>query len=237
MRIVVWNIQQGGGARLGAIEAELARHDADLIVLNETRLTAPTAALRASLGAAGYRHQRAPAQGPAQNSILIASRRPLSVRPTRGLPPALAHRLLRCSCAGLDIVAAYFPAAPPHIMRFYDTLLPHAASWVPRPALLLGDLNSGLNACDTEKGRFSGEPGMRALMAQGWTDAWRHVHADRREYTWVSQHGNGYRIDHGFVSPSCLPALRGAVYEHGARESGASDHSLLRLELAWPPGG
>jgi hypothetical protein len=37
MRLLAWNIRQGGGSRLTAICEALARHDADVLVLSEYR--------------------------------------------------------------------------------------------------------------------------------------------------------------------------------------------------------
>ena len=37
LRLLAWNIRQGGGARLAAIAEALARHDADILVLSEYR--------------------------------------------------------------------------------------------------------------------------------------------------------------------------------------------------------
>ena len=37
VRLLAWNIRQGGGARLPVIGEALARHDADVLVLSEYR--------------------------------------------------------------------------------------------------------------------------------------------------------------------------------------------------------
>jgi len=70
----------------------------------------------------------------------------------------------------------------------------------------------------------------------GWIDTWRHVHGRASEYTWYSRRrgglsGNGYRLDHAFVTPTLLPFVRDCRYSHAEREAGLSDHSLLILEI------
>ena len=37
MRVLAWNIRQGGGARLAGIAAAIAAHDADVLVISEYR--------------------------------------------------------------------------------------------------------------------------------------------------------------------------------------------------------
>jgi exonuclease III len=79
--------------------------------------------------------------------------------------------------------------------------------------------------------RFSGQPGLERLLGAGWTDGWRHLNGQRREYTWYSHHGNGFRIDHTFLSPSALPRLKAARYDHAPRRRKVSDHSMLWVEI------
>jgi len=70
------------------------------------------------------------------------------------------------------------------------------------------------------------------LLAAGWTDAWRSLHPDVREFTWYNRRsGNGFRIDHALLSPLMAPRLRTAAYLHTTRTSGATDHSGLLVEL------
>lgn len=70
------------------------------------------------------------------------------------------------------------------------------------------------------------------MVAAGWTDAWRSLHADVREFSWYNRSsGHGFRIDHALLSPRPAPRLRTAAYLHGARTSGATDQSGLLVEL------
>jgi endonuclease/exonuclease/phosphatase family metal-dependent hydrolase len=52
-----------------------------------------------------------------------------------------------------------------------------------------------------------------------------------REFSWYSTRGNGFRIDHAFLSPA-LAARAGEIrYSHDERFTGLSDHSALILDL------
>jgi len=234
MHIVAWNIRHGGGRRIAAIHESLAEKDADIIVLTEARLTPPTRELRRQLQSIGYLHQHGAGTRAAQNSVLIASKLPLLAQSIPSISPGESHRALQCSWSGLRIVAVYFPATLGAIRSFYNEILSHAEAWRLHPTLLLGDFNSWAGELDAESKPFRPSEGMKALLAQGWTDGWRHLHPDRKEYTWFSDRGNGFRIDVGFLSPQVLPALISAAYEHGPRLAGGSDHSMLSLKLAWP---
>jgi hypothetical protein len=76
MRLLAWNIRQGGGSRLPRIADALKRHDADIAVLSEYRggLSAPR--LCAALHALGYRYATTLVPPPSCNGVLVAARRP-----------------------------------------------------------------------------------------------------------------------------------------------------------------
>ena len=68
----------------------------------------------------------------------------------------------------------------------------------------------------------------------GWVDAWRDRNPEGREFTWFSPRPdqNGFRLDHAFLSPTLASRLRDVRYDHSTRESHASDHSALVVDLA-----
>lgn len=72
----------------------------------------------------------------------------------------------------------------------------------------------------------------RRLLAQGWTDAVRHLHPDESIYTFWDYFRNawgrnaGLRIDHLLLSPAAAPRLREAGVDRDVRgREGASDHA------------
>ena len=66
LRLLAWNIRQGGGTRLAAIAAALARHEADILVISEYRGGDSASRLREALTGLGYRHQTDLAPPPAE---------------------------------------------------------------------------------------------------------------------------------------------------------------------------
>ncbi len=86
---------------------------------------------------------------------------------------------------------------------------------------------------DEEGATFIAADRFAALSEQGWIDTWRAKHGSKREFSWFSAKGNGFRVDHAFASPSLAPRIVSVEYVHSSREGVAapSDHSALTLEI------
>ena len=81
-------------------------------------------------------------------------------------------------------------------------------------------------------------PPYAALLAQGWTDALRHLHPDETIYTFWDYFRNAYarnaglRIDHLLLSPAIAPRLASAgVDRHVRGWEKTSDHAPTWIEL------
>jgi exodeoxyribonuclease III len=133
--------------------------------------------------------------------------------------------------------------------RWMERLLVHAQALMDsgRDVILAGDFNvvpTNFDIYNAGSWRFDAvlQPETREkyarLLAQGWTDATRHLHPDRRIYTfWVNEaafHRNaGFRMDFLLLTPSLVPRLRMAEVdaEHRGREK-PSDHAPVWISLA-----
>ncbi len=98
-------------------------------------------------------------------------------------------------------------------------------------ALAAGDFNTCRPYLD-EAGAIDRTAHYMDKMAEiGFCDLWRRRNPELREYSWFSTRGNGFRIDHAFLSDA-LAARTGMIrYSHEERLAGISDHSPLILEL------
>lgn len=98
--------------------------------------------------------------------------------------------------------------------------------------LLVGDFNTGL-ALDTTGEEFACPEYIQELVDMGWIDTWRHLHADKREYTWQSPpHWFSMRLDYVFLSPMLASRLVMAQHNHSLRlEEKLSDHSMLIVDI------
>lgn len=173
-----------------------------------------------------------PGAGAYPYTVAITSRLPAESAslPLHGVPEAAS--LAEIVVAGISIAAAYFPLGDLHVPFWQTRFLPYAATRMERPALIAGDWNTGRRAIDISTRPVPGEAEFAAFSESGWVDAWRAVHADEREYSFVSPAGNGFRLDHAFLSRSLAPRLLGADYIHTTRATAVSDHSALFVRLA-----
>ncbi len=235
MRVVALNIQHGGGRRTRAIADAILAAEPDVVVLSEFHASPTGSKLLKLLAGAGLSEQAhgEPVATDYPNTVAVASRLPLT---NARLPLAESstnrQRVLEVDVGGLMLGAVYFSLGKPKVAFWRDEFLPYAASRIDRLSLLIGDWNSGRHYVDEAGATLHGAAEFEAMTDTGWVDAWRSLRPAGREYTWYSAHGNGFRLDHAFLSPSLAPRLVSSAYRHETRTRGVSDHSALVVELA-----
>ena len=104
MRLLAWNIRQGGGSRLPRIADALKRHDADVVVLSEYRGGPSAPRLCAALHALGYRHATTLVPPPSRNGVLVAARRPFRGHGGVDMRLPEPYRMVRVDFATLQLV-------------------------------------------------------------------------------------------------------------------------------------
>ena len=62
-------------------------------------------------------------------------------------------------------------------------------------------------------------------------DAYRVVRPHDSDHSWFGRSGNGYRIDHVFVTTQHRAQVRGCGYLHAPRQQGLTDHAAMTLTL------
>jgi len=231
MRILTLNILRGGNQRIAALVAALRSHDADVLVLPEYRANDAGRRLASLLAGAGYGHWADADPPPHTNSVAVASRLPFGAvtRPLEG--NANAHRVLEVEVGSFTLGAVYFPLNLPKVAFLREQFLPLAASRVDQPYAFVGDWNTGRHYVDETGATFFGVAEFESLLAAGWTDAWRSLRPFAHEYSWYSNAGNGFRLDHALLSPSLTPALVAAEFSQQERLDRATDHAALVVDL------
>ena len=231
LRVLTWNIRQGGGTRLPPIAAALAQHAADVLVISEYSGGKSGERLRAALAAIGYPHATASTPPAGGNGVLIAARQPFddggSV--TEAVPDPC--RMVRAYFGALRIYGIYMPNLVKKVPYWEALIAALAAEPLQAEALAIGDFNTCRAYVD--------EPGaidicahyMDAVEAIGFCDLWRRRYPEIREFSWYSTRGNGFRIDHAFLSPALAARAGDVEYSHDERLRGLSDHSALILDL------
>jgi exodeoxyribonuclease III len=234
MKVMTLNVCHSGPDSAHAIAAAILANDVDVALLTEFKVGTGGDRLLSALAAGGLTEIIAgpPGAGAYPYTVAIASRLPAEAAalPLDGLQEAAS--LAEVVVGGISITAAYFPLGDLHVPFWQTRFLPYTTTRMDRPALVAGDWNTGRRAIDISTRPVPGEAEFAAFSSSGWVDAWRAVHADEREHSFVSPAGNGFRLDHAFLSPSLAPRLLGADYIHATREKGVSDHSALLVSLA-----
>ena len=132
---------------------------------------------------------------------------------------------------GVNLLAAYF-ALSERKKPLFDFLLNLPPQYLEGSSMIVGDFNTGLPHEDEKGNTFACADEFRALLGQGWIDAWRSRNSTVREFTWYSRQGNnGFRLDHALASPELNQRISKIRYSHAERESKVSDHSALVVDI------
>jgi exodeoxyribonuclease-3 len=190
-------------------------------------------------------------------AILAKDREPLLTR--KGLPgdpDDLHSRYIEAVVDGVLIGSLYLPNGNPapgpkydYKLRWFKRLQGYARELLELeiPAALIGDFNvmpTDLDVYKPERWRDDAlfRPEVRKaysdLLAQGWTDAIRHLHPNERVYTFWKYWRNsferdaGLRIDHILLSPLATPWLKSASVCRSPRAwEHTSDHAPVMIEI------
>jgi exodeoxyribonuclease-3 len=231
MKLVTLNIQHGGGKRVPGILDYLSPQNADVIVLTEFRENTNACILRSELGAAGFTQFAAASISPRGNSVCIFSKRAFVPRTYPELPPQDRHRLISAHFDGLAVFGVYFSQNKSKAGLFQFLVngrhRPTEAAY-----FVVGDFNTGLHRIDEAGASFHCTEDFVALSRSGLVDSWRSRNLQEKVFSWYSNHGNGFRIDHVFSSPEADKTIQSVQYDHTPRESGVTDHSALVIEYS-----
>ena len=229
LKILSWNIQQGGGSRKVSIAKACTRLNAQVLVLSEFRNNDNGAYLRQQFLQAGYRYQVFTAAHTEDNRVGIFSQIPYVLSQLySGVDPAYDANIATVTFEAFTVCGMYLPHKKHH--RLFDVL--QDLTLIDLPCIMVGDFNSGINYMDQVGNSFWYEDEFKKLLRSGMVDAWRHLNgAEYKDYSWYSHQGNGYRYDHTLVSSSLVPIIKSCHYLHQWREEKLSDHSPMLLEL------
>jgi exonuclease III len=231
LRVLAWNIRAGGGTRLGAITDAVAQHDADVLVLSEFRGGDAGKRLREALARLDYRHTTTLTPPPGRNGVLIASRRRFREHGPVDTALPEPYRLLRIETAGVHLTGVYMPNLR-HKVPYWQTLIDNLSPPDDgRHAIAIGDFNTCRAFVDEAGAIDATAYFMDRIEAAGFRDLWRWRYPEGREFSWYSTRGNGFRIDHAFLSARLAARAGDIRYSHDERLAGISDHSPLLLDL------
>lgn len=255
MKIATFNVN-GVNGRLELLLRWLGEARPDVVCLQELKAPDekfPVAAIEAAGYGAIWQGQKS------WNGVAILARGATPVESRRGLPGDAddAHsRYIEAVVDGILIGCLYLPNGNPapgpkfdYKRRWFARLADYAAELIELdlPVVLAGDFNVMPADIDVYKPQrwvkdalFRPEvrAAFRELVAQGWTDALRHLHPGVPIYTFWDYFRNAYsrnaglRIDHLLLSPGLAVDLQDAQVDRHVRGwEKASDHAPVWIEL------
>jgi exodeoxyribonuclease-3 len=255
MKIATYNVN-GIKTRLPNLLAWLEREQPDVACLQELKALDESFP-RQELLDAGYhamwRGQRS------WNGVAILTRGEPGLEIRRELPgdPGDDHsRYIEAAVNGVVIVSLYLPNGNPqpgpkfdYKLAWFERLIQHAKKLYDskEPVVMCGDYNVVPTDFDIYNPRSWQKDALlqpesrecwQRLLAQGWTDAIRHLHPDEAVFTFWDyfrkhwERNAGLRIDHLLLSNELKPCLVDANVDRWVRgETKASDHAPTWVQL------
>jgi len=230
MKIIEWNIRQGGGTRIDQIINNILNHDSDYYVLTEYRNNENGRKLIESMVENGYVHHFALQADKNKNTVMIGSKHQFSTTVFYEELQDEFFRVIRIENEELILYGTYFPQKNEK-KKIFEFLLKEMAIKANKPTIFIGDFNTGKPFVDEMKNTFYCSLYMDTFEQRGYVDAWRFIHHDEREYTWYSNKGNGFRVDHVFINSNCKNNIVECNYSHTERINKLSDHSMMEIEI------
>ncbi|RPK58340.1 exonuclease III [Streptomyces sp. ADI96-15] len=241
--VLTFNLNNPGRERAERQLAYLAARPEQVLVLTETANSAGCDLLERRFTAAGYSVTFPRPELRGERGVMVVSR--LEARPLSTGVDFLAHRAVGIQVdtetGPLDIIGLYVPsrdATEKKTERKRNFLqecrkLPDGGD---ADRVVLGDFNV-LEPGHVPRYRFFSPFEYEFYSwfeAAGYVDAFRHLHPDTLDYSWVGRTGDGYRYDHVHVSGPLAGALRHCSYVHEPRTmpDRLTDHSALGVRLA-----
>ena len=255
MKIISYNVNGIRSALGKGLEQWLESHQADIVCLQETKAS-PEQVDFSLIEQMGYRHYWYAAEKKGYSGVATLTRiEPTHVSAGCGIEPYDREgRILRTDFGDWTLLNCYFPSGTSGEerqelkMRFLDDFY----DWVQalrkeRPRLIVvGDYNIAHTEIDIHdpKGNKHSTgflPEERAWLSKwfdsGFTDAFRHLHPSKVEYSWWSfragarAKNKGWRIDYQSVSDNIAGGLRAAGHYADAVHS---DHCPVVVEIDLP---
>ena len=255
MRIATYNVN-GVNGRLPVLLRWLGATEPDVVCLQELKSPDekfPLAAIEAAGYGAIWHGQKS------YNGVAILARGATPVETRRGLagdPDDVHSRYIEAAVRGVLVGCLYLPNGNPwpapkfdYKLRWFERLAKRAAHLLSSgaPVVLAGDYNVMPTDLDVYKPerwiddalfRIEVRRAYADLVAQGWTDALRHLHPGERIFTFWDYFRNafardaGLRIDHLLLSPDLAPRLLDAQVDSFVRGwEKTSDHAPTWIEL------
>ncbi|ANO51373.1 endonuclease/exonuclease/phosphatase family protein [Woeseia oceani] len=229
MRIITWNVRHGGGDRARSFAEQLVSLSPDIAIITEYRNGPTGAHIKHVMERAGLFYFSDVSTPARLNTVLLCSRTPFEERQLDSLGDE-AHRCSWVRVEGINILGFYFPQNREKA-NVFDAICGLDSGVLVEQSLLIGDFNTGRHFVDEREKTFHCTEYFDRLEGLGWIDTWRSRNETAREFSWFSNVGNGFRLDHAFASPRLNMRIESVGYNHEVRKAGLSDHSAMIVDV------
>lgn len=237
IRLLSWNILQGGGRRWEGIIRTIADHEPDIVCVQEFRRGYSADDIEKGLIDLGMKYIHIPETSETkEHTLVIASKYGFDAGPFLSKPNKPLHLLeayFNKESIGfeLSLINIHFPQKKAQVPLF-KALREDSKSLLSMDAMIIGDMNCGIPFIDSDSKSFYATKHYQELLHVGWSDSWRSRHKEAEEFTWVSPRtGNRFRYDQCLSSSTMDNRITKIEYDHTPREKRYSDHSLIVLEI------
>jgi exodeoxyribonuclease III len=252
MKIYSWNVNGLRAILKKGFLEWMQQESPDILCLQETKLQGNQ--LEDSFkNIEGYYSSFSFAEKKGYSGVATYSKeQPISVKHGMGIERFDSEgRILETEFKDFTLLNIYFPNGQmneerlKYKLEFYDSLLEYCNNLVSegKKLVICGDYNTAHTEVDIKNAKANEKTSgfleierawLDKLIANGYTDTFRHMHPEEIKYSWWSymfkarERNVGWRIDYHFVSNNLLPFMKGAEI---LNEVTGSDHCPVILEL------
>jgi len=227
MKITTWNLRHGGGKRINAIISTLQKINSDILVLTEFRNNDYGEKVKTTLSNFGYSNIYTTNAEAKFNSVLIACKQNFTSETFTELGEH-EQRVIKISTDNFTLLGTYFPNND--LKKYvFDFLIKYIQNNPDENIIITGDINTGKHYIDEKGSTFFHSSYFDKLEQLGFVDAWRQVHNYKKEFSWYSNAGNGFRLNHFFINGILKQKVTDCFYDHQPRTDKISDHSAMTL--------
>lgn len=246
LKLLVFNAQHASAVRASRQASWIAaQEDADLVIITEAGAGPGGGSLAVALARNGYSSVLAPRDGTRDYRTILASRGPALAEVPSGVG-ILPHRApaAAVTVAGhkVGLLGLYVPSRGLRQRRNQDKrafqaevaqALPAFVARFGGPVIVAGDLNV------VEPGHVPHYPVFgrweydfySSFADADLEDAYRARHPHGIDHSWLGRGGNGYRLDHAFITRRHAALIRSCAYLHEPRLQGLTDHAALAMTV------
>lgn len=252
MRITTWNVNGIRAATKNGFLKWLAKEEADVICLQETKATEDQLDFEIRAPKGYESHWFSAEKAGYSGTALYLKKEPLDVVRGIGIPEIDREgRVVFAEYKNVVVASAYFPnsqrdhARLGYKLQFCEAMYKWLEKWRKKgkDIVLCGDFNIAHREIDLRNPKSNQDnagflPEERAWMDfmtdKGYVDAFRKFEPGGGHYTWwsyrpgVREKNVGWRIDYHLVNPEASDRLKSCVIQS---EVMGSDHCPVRLEI------